>query len=189
MSGEVFEIRWHGRGGQGAKTASELLVKAAIEKGKYIQSLPEFGAESQGAPMQAYSRISSTPILIHTAITHPDMVVVVDETLLKSIPVCEGLSDKGLLLVNSNRSNETIKKDTGCKGHVFTIDATQIAIDEIGKPIPNAPMLGAVARITKLVELDVLKERFKEEFIAKVGEQIANNNLKAIERAYKEVKG
>ncbi|MFH1506078.1 MAG: 2-oxoacid:acceptor oxidoreductase family protein, partial [archaeon] len=144
MEGEMFEIRWHGRGGQGAKTASELLAKAAIERGKYIQSLPEFGAERQGAPVQAFTRISNKPILLHTAITKPDMVIVVDETLLKSIPVTDGLKEKDILLVNTSSKAKDIKKIIDFKGHIFTVDATQIAIDEIGKPIPNAAMLGAV---------------------------------------------
>lgn len=184
----MFEIRWHGRGGQGAKTASELLAKAMIKKGKYIQSMPEFGAERQGAPIQAFTRISDKPILLHTGITHPNMVIIVDETLLKNIPVCEGLKPNGLVLVNTSRTAKEIKSELKCKEKVYVIDATQIAIEEIGKPIPNAAMLGAVAKITGLTDTTILKDKFREEFLVKVGEQVVNNNLKAIQRAYNEVK-
>ena len=146
MSKDIFEIRFHGRGGQGAKTAAALLAEAAIEAGKYVQSFPEYGAERQGAPVKAYTRISDKPIYLHSGVTNPNVVVVFDQTLLKSIPVTEGLDDKGLLIINTNQKIDEIKKIVNFKGKIIIIDAVKIALEELGRAVTNTAMLGAVEK-------------------------------------------
>jgi pyruvate ferredoxin oxidoreductase gamma subunit len=185
---EIYEIRFHGRGGQGAKTASALLASGALGQGKHIQSFPEYGAERQGAPVRAYTRISDKPITIHCAITKPDMVVVVDETLLKSIPVIQGLSDDGILIVNTHCSPAEIRERENFKGTIATVDATKISIDCFGRNIPNTPMIGAILKAKELVSLDAMEEEIKKKLGKKVGSEIVQKNIDAVHRAYEEVK-
>ena len=179
------EIRWHGRGGQGAWTASELLAKAALYEGKYIQSFPEFGPERMGAPLRAFTRISDKPINLHCAIYTPDVAVVLDPTLLKTVPVAEGLPEDGILVVNTRESPADIRGRlnlTGCK--VWTIPATDIAVKILGGPITNTAMLGAVARAAGIVDLKSLEKAIRERFPAR----IADRNIEVIEVAYKEAR-
>ncbi|MBU1006487.1 MAG: 2-oxoacid:acceptor oxidoreductase family protein [Candidatus Omnitrophica bacterium] len=185
----MMEIRWHGRGGQGAKTASQFLGEAALDTGKYIQSFPEYGPERAGAPMKAFNRISEEPIHLHSSVTNPEMVVVIDPTLIGAIDVTEGMGDNGVLLINTDKSPEEIRRITNfTKGKVGTVDATKIALETLGLPMPNMPMLGALLKANPLVTIDQLSERIKNKFLKKIGEEKTNANLKGIERAYKEVK-
>ena len=145
---DLVEIRWHGRGGQGAKTAALLLGDAALASGKYIQAFPEYGPERMGAPVASFNRISPKPILLHSGVTNPDIVVVLDPTLIESVNVTEGMNEGGVLIVNTERAPKDVKSDCsvipGIK--VFTVDASRISIDCIGKEIPNTPMLGALIK-------------------------------------------
>ncbi len=185
----MIEIRWHGRGGQGAKTASQFLGEAALDTGKYIQSFPEYGPERAGAPMKAFNRISKQPIYIHSSVTDPGVVIVIDPTLIGTIDVTEGLNGDGVLLVNTDKSPEDIRKSTGFKkGKVGTVDATKIALETLKLPMPNMPMLGALLKVDSLVTIDQLSERVRGKFLKKIGEQKTNANLEGIKRAYSEVK-
>lgn len=189
MSGSL-EIRWHGRGGQGAKTAALLLADVAFETGKHVQGFPEYGPERMGAPITAYNRISDDVIRLHTNIYEPDYVVVVDETLLESVDVTAGLSKDGAILVNTARSAEEIRPElNGYEGRVYTVDARRISVDALGKYFPNSPMLGAIVRVCDIME----KERFFSEMqklfqhkFAKKPEMI-EGNMQALETAYTEV--
>ena len=184
----MIEVRWHGRGGQGAKTAAQFLAEAALDAGKYIQAFPEYGPERAGAPIRTYTRISAKPINLHCGVTNPEYVVVIDPTLL-SPNVAEGLTDKGALLVNTIESVDLVRQKTGFKeGKVATVDATKISLDTLGKPMPNMPMLGALLKIAPLVELDALYERIKAKFLKKIGEEKTKANIAGIKRAYEEVK-
>jgi 2-oxoacid:acceptor oxidoreductase gamma subunit (pyruvate/2-ketoisovalerate family) len=179
------EIRWHGRGGQGAWTAGELLAKAAIDEGKYVQSFPEFGPERMGAPIAAYTRISDHPISLHCAVYNPHIAVVLDPTLLKTVKVDAGLSDDGILIVNTRESPAELRKKLGNgKYALWTVSATDIAIKTLNAPITNTAMLGATLRATNLVNLEsiekVVKERFRPD--------LAEKNIAVIKEAYQEAK-
>lgn len=185
---DLIEVRWHGRGGQGAKTAAQFLAEAALDTGKFIQAFPEYGPERAGAPIRTFTRISSKPINLHCAVSNPEYVVVIDPTLATP-KVVEGLSEEGVLVVNSNESPEVVRKKTNFKGgKVATVDATQISLDTLGRSMPNMPMLGALVKVVPLVELDVLYERIKAKFLKKIGEEKTNANIEGIKRAYTEVK-
>lgn len=179
------EIRWHGRGGQGAWTASELLARAAVKEGKYIQSFPEFGPERMGAPVCAYTRISDKPIKLHCAIYAPDVVAVLDSTLLRTVPVIDGLDDDGIFIVNTRESPAELRKRMGLLWRrVWTVSATDIAVEMLGRPIANTAMLGTVARATGIVDLESMQKAVIERFPLKLGEE----NVEAMKRAYREAK-
>jgi len=181
---KILEVRWHGRGGQGAWTASELLARAAIYEGKHVQSFPEFGPERMGAPVTAFTRISTKPIHIHCAVYNPDVVAVLDPTLLKTVPVTEGLDEEGTLIINSKDNSVEIRKLFNTdKRKVWTVSATEIAIRILGIPITNTAMLGAVARVTGIVGLESIEKVVKERFRLDVAEK----NFAVIKEAYKEV--
>ena len=187
---DMIEIRWHGRGGQGAKTASLLLADAAFNTGKYIQGFPEYGPERMGAPIPAYNRISSSPIRIHSNIYEPDYVVVVDDTLLDSVDVTAGLKPEGAIVINTVKEDEDIKKSLkGYSGKVYKIDARKISMETLGKYFPNTPMLAAIIKVSKIMnEDDFLKDMqgsFKHKFAKKP--EVIDGNMKALERALKEV--
>jgi pyruvate ferredoxin oxidoreductase gamma subunit len=185
MAVMLQEVRWHGRGGQGAWTASELLAKAAIHEGKYIQSFPEFGPERMGAPMRAFTRISDKPINMHCSIYNPQVAVVLDPTLLNTVPVAEGLTEEGLLIVNTQESPAEIREKLGLTEQtVWTVAATDIAVRILGRPITNTAMLGAVARAAEIVDLKSLEKVVKERFPAKIAEK----NVEVVKVAYKEAK-
>jgi 2-oxoacid:acceptor oxidoreductase gamma subunit (pyruvate/2-ketoisovalerate family) len=182
---KILEVRWHGRGGQGAWTASELLARAAIYEGKFIQSFPEFGPERMGAPVTAFTRISTEPIPIHCAVYNPDVVVVLDPTLLKTVSVSEGLDEEGTIIINSKDNPIEVRKTLNTdKGKVWTVPATEIAINILGMSITNTAMLGAVARVTKIVNLESLEKVIKERFRLNVAEK----NFAVIKEAYEKVK-
>ena len=187
----MIEIRWHGRGGQGAKTASLLLADAAFNTGKYIQGFPEYGPERMGAPITAYNRISETPITIHSNIYEPDYVVVVDDTLLESVDVTSGLKDTGAIVINTTKSDEYLKKALkGYSGEVYTIDARKISEEALGKYFPNTPMLAAIVKVSKIMTDDELLEDMKGSFKHKFAKkpEVIDGNMKALEMALKEVK-
>ncbi len=187
----LVEIRWHGRGGQGAKTASLLLADAAFNTGKYIQGFPEYGPERMGAPITAYNRISDTPITIHSNIYEPNYVVVVDDTLLESVPVTSGLKDSGAIVINTTKDAEYLKTVlNGYKGGIYTIDARKISVDTLGKYFPNTPMLAAIVKVSGVMSdealLDDMEGSFKHKFAKKP--EVIEGNMKALEMALKEVK-
>ena len=184
---KIIEIRWHGRGGQGAKTAALLLADAAFETGLYVQGFPEYGPERMGAPITAYNRLSDTPIRIHSNIYEPDMVVVVDETLLKSVDVASGLKKGGKLIVNSNRNPEIILAEfPDFEGEIYVIDAADISIRTIGRNLPNTPLLAAVVKVSEIMEkedfFNNMKKAFGEKFSTKP--EVIEGNMNAIKEAY-----
>ena len=186
----LIEIRWHGRGGQGAKTASLLLADAAFNTGKYIQGFPEYGPERMGAPITAYNRISDKPITIHSNIYEPDYVVVVDDTLLESVPVTAGLKKEGAIVINTTKSPEYLKeKLNGYDGNIYTIDARKVSEETLGKYFPNTPMLAAIVKVSKVMPEDAFLEdmigSFKHKFAKKP--DVIEGNMKALEMALKEV--
>ncbi|MEM1514840.1 MAG: 2-oxoacid:acceptor oxidoreductase family protein [Candidatus Bathyarchaeia archaeon] len=182
----LIEIRWHGRGGQGIVTVSRLLAQAALIDGKYIQSLPEFGPERRGAPVTGYTRISDEPILIHSQVYTPGIVVVVDPTLIGKADITKGLSHKGLIVAHSDKSPKDLKEILGVKDiGVFTVDAMKIALKVLGRPIYNTAMLGALLKASPLVKMDSLIKVIRERFPGVLGEK----NIMVIKRAYEEAVG
>lgn len=187
----MIEIRWHGRGGQGAKTASLLLADAAFNTGKYIQGFPEYGPERMGAPITAYNRISDEPITIHSNIYYPDYVVVVDDTLLESVDVTSGLKEDGAILINTTKPADVLKKELkGYKGDIYTLDARKISLETLGRYFPNTPMLAGIVKISGIMTdeelIEDMKGSFKHKFAKKP--EVIDGNMKALEMALKEVK-
>jgi len=186
----LTEIRWHGRGGQGAKTASLLLADAAFNTGNYVQGFPEYGPERMGAPITAYNRISSAPLRVHSNIYEPDFVVVVDETLLSTVDVTAGLKPEGAIIINTPKSVDEIKsKIAGYSGRMFTIDARKISEKTLGRNFPNTPMLGAVVKVSGVMEekafLDAMEGSFKHKFATKP--EVISGNMAALKEAMQEV--
>ncbi len=179
---ELIEIRWHGRGGQGAVTSAELLAKAAINEGKYAQAFPAFGAERRGAPLLAFDRVSNkVPIRVRAEITAPNVVVVLDSSLLRVVNVTAGLNEKGTLVINSRKMLSEIEADFGNKWRLAVIDASRIAREVLGVPIVNTTMLGALLKATGIVKPESLFEPLRERF-----GRLAERNIKAMERAFNE---
>ena len=188
---EAVEIRWHGRGGQGAKTACLLLADVAFSSGKHVQGFPEYGPERMGAPITAYNRITDEHCKVHSNIYTPDYVVVVDETLLKSVDVTSGLKESGALIINSRKSPEEIRKLTGgYKGKICVVDAETISMETLGKNFPNTPMLAAVVKVSNVIDserfIKDMKESFQHKFAHK--ENLIEGNMKALTKAMEEVK-
>lgn len=187
---ETVEIRWHGRGGQGTVTAAKVLADACLSTGKNVQAFPEYGPERAGAPLRAYNRISTRPLRVHCPVLKPNIVVVADPTLLDSINVMEGAPDNAILLVNTAKAPVEVRHKLGLKTgqKVFAVDATKISIETIGRPLPNACLLGAVSKMSGIVSLDSLLEDVKASFGKKFSEKIITGNLDATRRGYEEVK-
>lgn len=188
---DLIEIRWHGRGGQGAKTASLLLADAAFNTGKYVQGFPEYGPERMGAPITAYNRLSVNPIRVHSNIYEPDYVVVVDDTLLKAVDVTKGLKKEGAIVINTTKSIEELKPLLkGYEGRVFTIDARKISEEALGKYFPNTPMLAAIVKVAEVMDeqsfINDMQESFKHKFAKKP--EVIDGNMKALEVSLQEVK-
>ncbi len=187
---DTVEIRWHGRGGQGTVTAAKVLADACLSGGRYVQAFPEYGPERAGAPLRAYNRVSSKELRMHCPVLQPQVVSIVDATLIDSVNVAEGATGNAIFLVNSSRDpkemREKLKAGAGQK--VFTVDATKIALECIGRALPNASMLGAICKITGLVPLDHLLEDVKKSFGKKFSQKIIDGNLEATRRGYEEVK-
>lgn len=189
---DIVEIRWHGRGGQGAKTASLLLADAAFNTGKYVQGFPEYGPERMGAPITAYDRISTERCTVHSNIYEPDYVVVVDESLIESVAVTAGLKKEGAIVINSAKSPEEIRPLLkGYEGRVCTIDANKISEEELGKVFPNTPMLAAIVKVSGVVEVNEfikdMEASYKHKFASKP--QVIDGNMRALKRSMEEVKG
>lgn len=187
---DLIEIRWHGRGGQGAKTASLLLADAAFNTGKFIQGFPEYGPERMGAPITAYNRISNNPIRIHSNIYEPDYVVVVDDTLLESVDVTSGLKEDGAIVINTTKGKDYLDSVLhGYKGGVYTIDARKVSLETLGNYFPNTTMLAAIVKVTGIMDekdfLEDMKGSFKHKFAKKP--EVIDGNMKALELALKEI--
>ena len=188
---DLIEIRWHGRGGQGAKTASLLLADAAFNTGKYIQGFPEYGPERMGAPITAYNRISTKPITIHSNIYEPDYVVVVDDTLLESVDVTAGLKENGAIIINTTKDAEYLKEVLkNYSGDIYVLDAKKVSLEALGRYFPNTPMLAAIVKVSGIMtDEELLKDMetsFKHKFAKKP--EVIEGNMKALELALKEVK-
>jgi len=179
----MIEIRLHGRGGQGAVTSAELLALASINEGKYAQAFPSFGPERRGAPVVAFCRISDEKIRVRAVIAHPDIVLVLDPSILRLVDVSDGLKQEGVLVTNTRFSPEEIKKELGVKTRLAVVDATKIAREELGLPITNTTMLGALLKASEVVDKGAMIEPLQKRF-----GRIAERNIKAFERAYKETR-
>lgn len=190
MSNQLTEFRWHGRGGQGAKTACLLLADAAYNAGKYVQGFPEYGPERMGAPITAYNRISETRCSVHCNIDNPDFVVVVDETLLDSVDVTRGLNPEGAVIVNTPQSPREIRSRLkGWQGRVCTIDARKISEETLGKNFPNTPMLGAAVHVSGILEPEQFERDMRESFLHKFNTKphLVEGNMAALVQSMKEV--
>lgn len=195
MKGEILmkdtiEIRWHGRGGQGAKTAALLLADVAFKTGKFVQGFPEYGPERMGAPITAYNRISHKPITIHSNIYFPDYVVVVDDGLLESIDVTSGLKKDGAVIVNTSRSKEEIIPMLhGFEGKVFTVDAREISVNALGINYPNSPMLAAVVAVSGVMEPEVFLKEMQASFEHKFAKkpEVIEGNMKALRLTFEAI--
>ena len=184
----MTEVRWHGRGGQGAKTAGYILAVAAAEDGWQVQAFPEYGAERRGAPMRSYVRISDGPIRLRSGITNPEIVVVLDPSLLESENPAEGIVEDGIIIVNTSDSPAEIRERLGNpSAQVWTVDASQISQDTIGRNMPNTPMLGALARVSDVLDLEGARQAIRKQLGEKLPENIIQANFEAVQRAYDEV--
>ena len=182
----IYQIRIHSRGGQGAKTAAQILAEAAITNGKFAQAFSEYGPERSGAPMKTFFRISDQPIRLHCDVKSPDLILVVDPSLLDTIDVTEGLIDGGVVIVNCGHNPSEIKKHLKKKNcEVYNLDGTKIAMELFGKDIPNMPMIGAVVKITKLISCEQLIKSVREKFTRKLGEKLTEKNVEALKKGYK----
>jgi len=181
----LVEVRWHGRGGQGIVTVSRILAQAALLDGKYVQAFPEFGPERRGAPVTGYTRISDEPILIHSQIYSPNIVVIVDPTLLGKTNVTDGLVQDGTVIANTEKKPEELREQLRAeKAQIYTVNAMRIALDILGRPIYNTAMLGALLKATPIASMESLTKVVKERFAGTAGEK----NVAVIERAFQEVK-
>lgn len=186
----LTEIRWHGRGGQGAKTAALLLADVAFQAGKHVQGFPEYGPERMGAPITAYDRISDNEIRVHSNIYDPDFVAVVDDTLLHTVDVTEGLKVDGGILINTQKpKEEIIPLLKGYPGKIYIIDAHKVSMETLGKYFPNTPMLAAMVKISQVMDIDVFLREMKSSLQHKFAKkpEVLEGNLKALELALKEV--
>ena len=188
---EAVEIRWHGRGGQGAKTACLLLEDVAFSSGKHVQGFPEYGPERMGAPITAYNRITDEHCKVHSNIYTPDYVVVVDETLLKSVDVTSGLKETGALIINTKKSPDEVRTMLkGYKGRVCAVDAEKISMETLGRNFPNTPMLAAVVKVSNVIDqerfIKDMRESFEHKFASKPN--VIEGNMKALVKAMEEVK-
>ncbi len=189
MIEKMIEIRWHGRGGQGAATAGRLLAEATLERGHYAQAFAEFGPERRGAPVQAYVRLSPKIIRAYYGITSPDIVVVLDPTLLNAVNVAQGLATDGILLVNTKLSAQLVREKLNLEGpDVFTVDASGIAQECIGLAIPNTAMIGALVKVKKFLELEDVLGYYRKAFSSRYSQRMLEGNLNALQRAHGEVR-
>jgi len=186
---ELIEIRWHGRGGQGVVTASELVAETALQEGKYFQAFPEYGPERMGAPIRAFTRLSSSPISQHCQITEPDVVIVLDPTLIGTIDVTDGLNNEGVLVVNTSLTPAELRfKLNYNKGKIYAVDASRIALDTVGRNIPNTPMLGALLKAIEVVDKGNMIHEMRSRFSSRgLGAEVVEANVKAFQRGYEEV--
>lgn len=185
---EMTEVRWHARAGQGAVTAGKMLADLALDAGMYFQAFPDYGAEREGAPIKAYTRLSQEPIHIHSQISQPDVILVLDPTLLDVVDVTDGLKDGGTVLVNTPLPPQDVRVKLSLKdGKICTVDATRIALDTLGRDITNTPMLGALLKVTGVASSDALIDQIQERFGKKFKREIVDANIEAVKRAVAEV--
>lgn len=190
MDSKGIEIRWHGRGGQGAKSAALLLADVAFKTGAYVQGFPEYGPERMGAPITAYNRISSKEIRVHSNIYTPDLVVVVDETLLSSVNVTAGLKEEGAIIVNTAKKADEIRPLlNGYKGRVYTVDARRISVETLGKYFPNSPMLAAAVAVGKVMDTKQFIEEMQASYAHKFAKkpEVIEGNMKALTKTLEEL--
>lgn len=183
----MIEIRWHGRGGQGAKTAALLLADAAFTAGLHVQGFPEYGPERMGAPITAYNRLNDKPIRIHSNIYEPDMVVVVDETLIGAVDVTAGLKADGKIVVNTSRSAKDVREEfKEFSGEIIAVDAAGISIKNLGKNLPNTPLLSVVAKLTEIMTEDEFIKKMEESLSAKFASkpEVIEGNMNALKEAW-----
>jgi pyruvate ferredoxin oxidoreductase gamma subunit len=188
---QLTEIRWHGRGGQGAKTAALLLADVAFKTGKHVQGFPEYGPERMGAPITAYDRISDSEIRVHSNIYEPDFVAVVDDTLLHDVDVTNGLKENGAILINTSKDKEEIiPLLNGYKGKVFTIDAHDVCMKTLGKYFPNTPMLAAMVKISGIMDKEIFLKEMETSLQHKFARkpEVLDGNMKALKMAFEEVR-
>ena len=178
------ELRWHGRGGQGCVTASELLAKAVIAEGGWAQAIPSFGPERRGAPVSAFNRISDEEIHVRSEVNEPDVLIVLDQTLLNLEGITDGLKPGGIVIVNSRQTPEVVRSQIKCVGKLALVDASGIALAEVGVPIANTAILGAVAKATNLVGIGAVAGAIRERFPGRIGEK----NAAAARRAFEETR-
>jgi pyruvate ferredoxin oxidoreductase gamma subunit len=189
MTGEATEIRWHGRGGQGAKTAALLVAQVAIEEGRCSQGFPEYGPERMGAPIRGFTRVSDSTIRSYCPIERPDVVVVLDDTLMRDPAVVEGTDANTVFVVNTALEPQVTSRLLGLAGNpVHCLDATRISIEELGRPMPNMPMVGALIKATGCISLQALMKNVEKKFLSSLGERAVQGNLRAIQRAHEEVR-
>jgi len=181
---DIFEIIFYARGGQGAKTAAEIIAQAALVEGKFVQAFPSFGPERSGAPTKTYVRISAKPIRTHEPVIDPDVVIVLDETLLESEKVTDGLDKNEALIVNTKKIASEIKDIIRFEGRIHPVDANGISMEIIGQPRPNTVILGKIVKITEMVKLESVTSEFRKIFEAKIGKENCEKNITAIEKAY-----
>lgn len=186
---KLTEIRWHARAGQGAVTAAKVVAETALSADQYMQAMPEYGPERMGAPIKAFTRICDEPIEIHNNIEYPNVVVVLDETLLDVVDVTEGLKPDGVLIINTCSPADDVKKALGVPdtARVATVDASGIALDTIKRDIPNTPIVGALTKVTGVIDLDVFKSLLAKNLGKKFGQEMIDANFAAVTRAYEEV--
>ncbi len=187
---DLIEIRWHGRGGQGTVTAAKVLADAALSGGRHVQAFPEYGPERAGAPLRAYNRIGDRPLRLHCPVTRPNIIMVVDVTLLDGVNVTDGAKDDAIFIINSPRDPKEIKQKLSLSNNqkVFTVDATKISLETIGRALPNSCMLGALAKASNIIPLDILLEDVRASFGKKFSSKIIEANIEATRRGYNELK-
>ncbi len=190
MGASLTEIRWHGRGGQGAVTAAKMVAEIAADRGKCFQAFPEYGPERSGAPIVAFTRLSNNPIQCYSAIEHPNVVLVLDETLLGVVDVTDGAPDDAIIIVNTEKSPEELQRRFSFSGRsLMTVPATKIAKETLGRAIPNTPMVSALSKVTGYFSLDEIEEHLTHTFGKKFPEKVVKANLEAAKRGYEEVQG
>ena len=181
------EICWHGRGGQGVVTANEILAEATIYAGKYVKAFPEFGPERMGAPIRAFARISEGPIRVHTQVYEPDIVIVIDPSLIGKVDVGKGLKKGGTIIANYAGTSSELQKALGTDVECHAVDATKISVEEMGRNMVNTSMLGALVKVRQIITYKALEDHIKVKFKGKLSEKAIEQNLKALRRAYEEV--
>lgn len=183
----TMEIRWHGRGGQGVVTANEILAGAALEEGKYMKAFPEFGPERMGAPIRAFARVSDEPVKIHSQVYFPDYVVVLDPTLIGNVNLMEGMRPEGALIANYPDGKDNLRRALVTDLDVHAVNATKIAMETVGRPLANTAMLGALVKISNVVDLESIKKELRTKLGAKLPAKVVEKNVLSVERAYEEV--
>ncbi|MDR3275070.1 MAG: 2-oxoacid:acceptor oxidoreductase family protein [Endomicrobium sp.] len=190
MAEKMIEVRWHGRGGQGAKTAALLFAEAVLTTGKYIQAFPEYGPERMGAPVRSFNRVSEEPITIHSDIINPEYVIILDPSLIDSVPVTDGVDRVGKVIVNTSFSALDVAQKLGIfASQVYVVNASKIAVETIGSDIPNTPMLGALVKVIGTLDINGVLEDTKVKLTAKFRHkpEVIEGNLASIKRAFDEV--